>query len=304
MSTTSSHSGALEPPITTIDEEPLPEAELQLEHAKPLVVIQPSNRWSSLNLRELWAYRELLFFLTWRDVKVRYKQTAFGVAWVVLQPLLSTLIFTVVLGVLARVPSDGYPYPVFVFAGLLPWQLFSSAVNVSGNSLVGNAHLITKVYFPRLIIPAAAVAARLVDFAVSAIILIGLFAYFRIPPSLQLLWVPVLVALVTLLSLAVGTWTSALNVKYRDIGVMIPVLLQFLMFASPVVYGTNLVPPHWQWLYQLNPLVGIIEGFRSAVFNKPMNFSALAVSALWTFGLLVYSTFVFRRMEKSFADIV
>lgn len=271
---------------------------------QPLVVIQPSKSWIALNLRELWAYRELLYFLTWRDVKVRYKQTALGVAWVVMQPLLSTLIFTVFLGVLARVPSDSIPYPLFVFAGLLPWTFFSSAVLNSGNSLVGSSHLITKVYFPRLIIPAAATAARLLDFAISCVILVGIMVFYRFSPGASVIWVPALIVLITLLSLALGLWASAMNVKYRDVGMALPVIIQLWMFASPVLYPASIVPPRWQWLYALNPLVGIIEGFRAVLFRLPFNWGALAISVIITLVLLVYAAYTFQRMEKSFADVV
>ena len=272
---------------------------------EPLVVIEPSRAWGALNLRELWAYRELLYFLTWRDVKVRYKQTALGVAWVVMQPLLSTLIFTVFLGVLARVPTDGVPYPLFVFAGLLPWTFFSAAVLNSGASLVGSAHLITKVYFPRPIIPAAATAGRLLDFAISFVILVVLLVIYGVrPPWSALLLLPVLVALLALLALGVGMWASAVNVKYRDVGVALPTLVQLWMFASPVIYPASLVPPRWRWAYALNPLVGIIEGFRSALFGLALDRTALLISAAFTLVLLVYSAYTFRRMEKSFADLV
>jgi lipopolysaccharide transport system permease protein len=282
-------------PVTTV--QPLP--------GEPLVVIQPSKAWSALNLGEIWAYRELLYFLAWRDVKVRYKQTALGVAWIVMQPLLTTLVFTVFLGALARVPSDGnVPYLLFVFAGLLPWTFFSSSVQGSGNSLVGSAHLITKVYFPRLIIPGAATAGRLVDFAVSVVVLVGLMLFYRVAPGWGALLLPGLVALLALLALGIGMWASAVNVKYRDVGAVLPVIIQLLMFASPVVYPSHLVPERWRWLYELNPLVGLLEGFRSALFDRPFNWRALSISAVFTLALLVYSAYTFRRMEKGFADVV
>jgi lipopolysaccharide transport system permease protein len=276
---------------------------------EPLVVVDAKAPWGAINLRELWAYRELLYFLTWRDVKVRYNQTALGVAWVVMQPLLTTLIFTVVLGILARVPSDGVPYPLFVFAGLLPWMFFASALLGSGNSLIGNAHLITKVYFPRLIVPAAAVAGRLIDFAVSFVVLAALHAYYGVWPGRGVLLLPALVALLGLLALGAGLLTSAMNVKYRDVGMALPVAVQLWMFASPVLYPSSLirsagVPEAWQWLYILNPLVGIVEGFRSALFGRPFNWPALAISAAFTVALFLYSAYAFRKMEKSFADVI
>lgn len=271
---------------------------------EPLIVIEPSKSWVPLNLRELWAYRELLYFLTWRDLKVRYKQTILGVVWVILQPVLTTVIFTVFLGILVRVPSDGIPYPIFVYVGLLPWAFFSAAVTNSGNSLVGSAHLITKVFFPRIMIPGAAVAARLVDFAIAFIILIGMMTYYRIPVTHHILMLVVLIPLVTLLALGAGMWTSALNVKYRDIGVALPVLIQLWMFASPIVYPLSLVPPKWQRIYAVNPLVGIIEGFRSTLLGREFDWIALSMSTVVTLGLLIYAAYSFRRMEKEFADIV
>lgn len=271
---------------------------------KPLVTVEATSSWVALNLVDLWSYRELLYFLMWRDIKVRYKQTVFGVAWVVMQPLLMTIIFTVFLGRLARVPSDNIPYALFAYAGLLPWTFFSSAVSTTGNSLVGNAHLITKVYFPRIIIPTATIGARLVDFGISFLIMFGLMIYYRVEPTWHLVMLLPLVVLITLLALGFGMWTSALNVKYRDIGMALPVLIQLWMFASPIVYPASLVPPDWRWAYALNPLVGIMEGFRSALFGLRFNWTALAISTVITLVLLVYSAYAFRRREKTFADIV
>lgn len=271
---------------------------------EPLVVIAPSKSWAAVELRGLWAFRELLYFLVWRDLKVRYKQTILGVVWVVMQPLLMTLIFTVFLGMLARVPSDGAPYPLFVYAGLLPWTFFANAIATTGNSIVGNAHLITKVYFPRMIIPGAATGARLVDFAIAFIILIGLMLYYSVGITASLLMLPLLVILITLFALGFGMWLSALNVKYRDIGIALPVLIQLWMFVSPVLYPASLVPERWRWAYELNPLVGIIEGFRSSLFGRAFNWPALSVSVVVTLVLLVYSAYTFRRMERDFADLV
>ncbi|HEX5708041.1 MAG TPA: ABC transporter permease [Pyrinomonadaceae bacterium] len=271
---------------------------------EPLVVIAPSRRRVSLGLRDLWTYRELLYFLVWRDVKVRYKQTALGVVWVVAQPLLTTLIFTIFLGMLAKVPSDGAPYPLFVFAGLLPWTFFSGAVATSGNSLVGNAHLITKVYFPRMIIPIAAVGARLVDFFVAFLVLAGMMIYYGQPLTWKLLALPLLILLVTALALGVGMWASALNVRYRDVGVAVPVLIQLWMFASPVVYPLNLVPENWRTVYALNPAVGVVSGFRAALLGGEFEWAALAVSAAVTLVVLILAAYSFRRMEKFFADLV
>ncbi len=270
----------------------------------PLVLIQPTRSGLGLNFRDLWAYRELLFFLAWRDLKVRYKQTLLGVIWVVIQPLLLTLVFTVILGKLARVPTDGVPYPLMVYTALLPWSFFSSAVTNSGNSIVANAHLITKVYFPRLLIPASAIVARLVDLGVSFVILIGLMLYYRAPVDAKLLVLPLLVVLVTMLALGVGTLISALNVKYRDVGMMLPVFVQLWMFVSPILYPLSLVPERWQGIYMWNPLVGIITGFRSALLGDPFNWKAIGISVLFTAVLVVVAAALFRRVEKEFADVV
>jgi lipopolysaccharide transport system permease protein len=292
-------------PKKTIENHAVPSEGLPEE---PLVVIEPKKAWSAIDLRDAWAFRELLYFLTWRDVKVRYKQTVFGVAWVVMQPLLSTLIFTAFLGKLARVPSDGLPYPLFVYAAILPWTFFSQAVVNSGNSLVNSAHLITKVYFPRMIIPAAAVAARLLDFAIAFLILLGLMLYYGIPFGVGMLLLPFLTLLVALLAFALGMWLSAINVKYRDVGVALPVLIQFWMFASPVVYPASLVYASnlshtWKVLYMLNPLVGIVENFRAAIFGTRFNWPALAVTCAFTIVVLVAGAYEFRRMERQFADV-
>lgn len=276
----------------------------------PLVTIQPGKGWGALDLGDVWTYRELLYFLIWRDVKVRYKQTALGVAWVLLQPLLMTLIFTVFLGMLARVPTGGIPYPLMVYVGLLPWTFFSGAVATGGMSLVGNANLITKIYFPRLLIPASAVGSRLVDFAVAFVILIGLTLYYHDSVSVTwgILMLPPLIVLVTLLALGFGLLTSALNVKYRDIGVALPVLIQLWMFVSPVLYPASLVrqniPQKWWLVYALNPLVGIVGGFRAALIGQDFDWPALAISAVFTAAMLLLSSFLFRRVEKSFADVI
>jgi lipopolysaccharide transport system permease protein len=270
----------------------------------PWSTIERTNSWKIFDLRELWAYRELLFFLTWRDIRVRYKQAVLGMGWVVLQPLLMTLVFTVFLGVIVRVPSDGVPYPIFAYAGLQLWTFFSSAISGSGNSLVGNAHLITKVYFPRLLVPLASILARMVDLLVALVMLIGLMIYFRVGVSSALLMAPVLIILLALLALGLGMWTSALNVKYRDVGIALPVFIQLWMFVSPVVYPLTLVPARWRLIYSLNPLVGIIEGFRAALFGKSFNWPALGISTIVTAALLLYAGYVFKRREKTFADII
>ena len=278
---------------------------------EPLVTIQPTSSWLPLNFGDLWTYRELLYFLTWRDIKVRYKQTFLGIAWVVMQPLLMTLIFSVFLGILARVPTGGTPYALLVYTALLPWNLFSTGVITAAYSLVGNSNLITKVYFPRMLVPAASIAARLIDFAISFAILVGLIIYyhvaqhFRANLSWNLAAIPFLIVLTILLSFGVGMLVSALNVKYRDVGFALPVLLQLGMFVSPVLYSSVVIlPGKWQRLYALNPLVGIIEGFRIALLGGRFNQFALAVSAAFAVGLLIISAYIFRHFEKGFADFV
>lgn len=272
---------------------------------EPLVVIEASKSWVSLKLRDIWPYRELLYFLIWRDVKVRYKQTLLGAAWAILQPLLTMLIFTLLFGRLAGIKSDGIPYPIFAYAGLLIWTFFANAITNSGNSLVGSANLITKIYFPRMIIPGAAVGAGLVDLAIAFTIQIALMIYYKIAISIAILMVPVLLLLVTLLALGVGMWLSALNVKYRDIRYAIPFLVQLWMFASPVIYPTSMLQGKMKYVLRLNPLTGIIENFRVALFgHSNFDWSSLGISAAITFLILIYSAYSFRRMERSFADIV
>jgi lipopolysaccharide transport system permease protein len=270
----------------------------------PLVVIEQSNPWVAINFRELWFYRELLYFLVWRDLKVRYKQTILGIAWVVFQPLLMTVIFTIFLGILARVPSDNVPYPLFVYAGTMLWTFFSGAVSTTGNSLVGNAHLITKAYFPRVMIPIASIAARLVDVVVAFVILIGLMLYFHVAITPSILLSPLLILLLALLALGFGMWTSAVNVKYRDVGIALPVLIQLWMFVSPVVYPLSFVPARWRLVYALNPLVGIIDAFRAVLFGNNLNWPSLFISIGFTAVLLAYATYAFQSREKTFADII
>ncbi|MBA4123895.1 MAG: ABC transporter permease [Acidobacteria bacterium] len=271
---------------------------------KPVVVIEPSKSWVALNLRDLWQYRDLLYILTMRDIKVRYKQTLLGAAWAIIQPLFTMLIFTLFFGKLAGMPSDGIPYPIFAYAGLLPWTFFSNAVTNSGNSLVGNSNLITKIYFPRMIIPMASVASGLLDFVIAFGLLVVLMFYYGVGLSINLLILPVLLVLTSLLAIGVGMWMSALNVKYRDVRYALPFLVQLGMFASPIIYPLSLVPEKWRWLIALNPLAGQIEAYRSAFFGKPFDWLSLGVSAVLTFAVLIYSAYNFRRMEKSFADII
>ena len=272
--------------------------------SKPLVVIKPSKGWVSLNINDLWHYRDLLYILATRDIKVRYKQTVLGAAWAILQPFLTMVIFSLIFGRLANMPSDGIPYPLFAYAGLLPWTFFSNAVNNSGNSLVGNSNLITKVYFPRMIIPTAAVGAGLLDLLIAFGIILILMVFYGVGLSINFLMLPVLVVLTSLLSTGIGMWTSALNVKYRDIRYALPFLIQLGMFATPVIYPLSIVPEKWRWLLLLNPLAGQIEAYRSAFFGKPFDWVALGVSTFLTFAILIYAAYNFRRMEREFADLV
>lgn len=270
-----------------------------------LSVYEPTKGWLSLHLGELWRYRELFYFLTWRDVKIRYKQTAIGVAWAVLQPLITMVIFSVIFGQLASLPSDGIPYPVFSYAALLPWGLFSGALQRAGTSLVSNANLITKVYFPRLVIPFSAVAAGLVDFAISFVVLLGLMLYYQITLTWTILTIPLFVLLAVLTALAVSLWLSALNVQYRDVQYMIPFLIQAWMYASPVAYSASLVPSGpWRMIYGLNPMAGVIQGFRWALLGGNPPDQLMAISAIIVLLLLVSGLYYFRRMEKTFADVV
>ncbi len=270
----------------------------------PIATIEAGRKWALLDLKSLWAYRELLYFLTWRDVKVRYKQTLLGVVWVILQPLLAMLTFSIFFGKLVGVASDGIPYALFAYTALLPWMFFSKAVTSGGSSLVNSAHLITKIYFPRLIIPGATVLSGLVDFAVAFVLLILLMLYYGVGVTLNILLLPLLILLTVLFALGVGLWTSAMNVRYRDIGAVLPFAVQMWMFVTPIIYPLSLVPQKWRWLMTLNPMTGIIEGYRSALLGTPCNWSALAFSATVTLILLFYSSYTFRRMESHFADIV
>jgi lipopolysaccharide transport system permease protein len=258
--------------------------------------------WDALG--EVWTHRELLYFLTWRDVKLRYKQTVLGALWAMLQPLMMMVVFTVLFGRLAHVPSDGLPYPIFAFAGLVPWQFFQSAVAQGGSSLVGNAQLVTKVYFPRMAIPGAAVGTALVDFAIAAVILFAMMACYEIAPGAGIAMFPVLVALLAIFAGAVGMWMAGMNVKYRDIKYVLPFILQLWMFATPVIYPASFVPAGWRWILMLNPLTGIIGGFRSAVLNKPFDWPAIAVAAALTLASAAYAVWSFRRMERGFADVI
>lgn len=273
-------------------------------HNRPLVTIESDQSLVKLDLRDLWSYRELLYFLMWRDIKVRYKQTLLGAAWAIIQPLFTMLIFALFFGKLVGVPSDNIPYPLFAYSGLLLWMYFANAVVNSGNSLIGNANLITKVYFPRMLIPASAVAAGLMDFAISSVILCGLLIYYGVALSWNFILLPILVLLLTLLALGIGMWMSALNVKYRDIRYALPFVIQLWMFISPIIYPLSVVPQKWRWVLAFNPLTGIIEGFRALLFGRTFDWKLALISTIITFAILLYSAFNFRRMEQHFADAV
>lgn len=277
------------------------------EHAgdATIIRIEPSKGWVSLKLSELWAYRELVYFLVWRDIKVRYKQTALGAAWAVIQPLLTMLVFSIFFGRLAKMPSDGVPYPIFTFAALVPWTLFANGLTQSANSLVGSANLITKVYFPRLAIPIASVSAAVVDFALALLVLLAMMLYYGIVPTHKVLWLPLFLLLTIVTTLGVGLWFSALNVQYRDVRYVVPFTVQFWLFATPIAYPSSLLPEPWRMLYALNPMVGVVEGFRWALLDTqtapgPMIAASSAAALL----ILIGGAFYFRRMEKTFADRV
>jgi lipopolysaccharide transport system permease protein len=272
---------------------------------RPTHIIRPTRGWVPLRLGELWEYRELFWFLTWRDVKVRYKQTALGASWAVLQPLLTMLVFSLFFGKLAGVPSEGVPYPVFAFAALVPWTFFANSLNLAGNSLVQQERILSKVYFPRLVLPGAAVLSGLLDLGLSLAVLLGIMAYYGITPGLALLALPLLLLLAAATALGVGLWLAALNVKYRDVRHTLVFLTQLWLFASPVAYATSLVPEGWRAVYALNPMVGVIDGTRWALLDvgEPPGLT-LAVSGAVVVAILVGGLYYFRRLERSFADLV
>jgi homopolymeric O-antigen transport system permease protein len=271
----------------------------------PRVRIAPSRGWASLKLADLWEYRELLYFFVWRDVKVRYKQTVLGVAWAVLQPFFTMVIFSLFFGQLAKMPSDGVPYPIFSYTALLPWMFFANGLNQASNSLVANSNLINKVYFPRLTIPISSVLAGLVDFIPAFLMLLGMMLYFAIYPSANMIWIPAFLLLALVTSLGVGIGLSALNVHYRDVRHTVPFLVQCWLFATPIAYPSSLLPEPWRTIYAINPMVGVVEGFRWALLGTEITPGPMvAVSSLAALALLVVATLYFRRMERSFADVI
>jgi lipopolysaccharide transport system permease protein len=271
----------------------------------PVTIILPSAGWRAIDLGELWQYRELLYFLVWRDIKIRYKQTVLGASWAIIQPFFTMVVFSIFFGRLAQVPSDGIPYPIFSFAALVPWTFFANGLTQSSNSVVGSQELIKKVYFPRLAIPVSAVVAGSVDFAIAFVVLLVMMGFYGILPTAAVVWLPALLLLALVTSLGAGLWLSALNVRYRDVRHAVPFLVQFWLFATPIAYPSSLLDEPWRTLYALNPMVGVIEGFRWALLGTetapgPM----LAVSSAAAIALFVGGLLYFRRMEREFADIV
>ncbi len=276
-----------------------------MEENVQVIRIEPSRGWVSLQLKELWAYRELLYFLIWRDMKVRYKQTALGVGWAIIQPVFTMIVFSVFFGRLGKIPSDGIPYPIFSFAALVPWTFFAQGLGQASNSLVGSANLIKKVYFPRLAVPIASVTSGIIDFSIAFIMLLGMMLYYGILPTLNVIWLPCLLLLTLVTSLGVSLWLSALNVQFRDVRHVLPFLTQLWFFATPIAYPSSLLSEPWRTLYSLNPMVGVVEGFRWALLGtETAPGLMLIVSSLTALALLVGGAFYFRRLEKTFADVI
>lgn len=269
-----------------------------------LLVIEPRAGSMALDFREIWHYRDLLYFLTWREISLRYKQTFLGVLWAIIQPVMTVAVFTVFLGRLAKMPSDGVPYPVFNYLGLLPWLYFSNAVTRSTSSLVNSSALISKVYFPRVLIPLSGTLSALADFAIAFVVLVVLMLFYHIIPAVSTLFLIPLVVLTALAALGAGMWLSAVNVKFRDVTHALPFLMQVWMYATPVVYPTSIVPEKWRWVFALNPLTGIIDGYRSATLGRPLDWQTLGVSTLATLVMLAFGVRRFSKMEREFADIV
>ena len=278
---------------------------MTVQAGAPVVTIMPSRGWVPLRIGEIWEYRELLYFLVWRDVKVRYKQTALGAAWAVIQPVLTMLVFSLFFGRLAKVPSDGIPYPLFAFAALVPWTFFANGLNQASNSLVGSANLVKKVYFPRLVIPVASVLSGIIDLLLALGVLVVMMAYYGWLPTVKIVFLPFFLLLALVASLAVGLWLSALNVEFRDVRYTIPFLTQLWLFATPIAYPSTLLSPPWRTVYGLNPMVGVVEGFRWALFDTGVRPGGVVIaSSVATLVLLVGGAFYFRRMERTFADII
>lgn len=275
-------------------------------HEPPMIYIKPSTGLAALNLRDLWVYRELVFFMVWRDLKVRYKQTLLGAAWAIIQPVMTMLVFNFIFGRVAKVPSDGIPYPIFSYTALLPWGLFVAALNQASRSLTSNQNMITKIYFPRLVLPLSSILGGLVDFAIAFVILIGMMIYYRVTPSWNALWaLPLFLLLSLVTALGVALWLSAINVQYRDVNYALPFLTQFWLFITPVAYSSKIISANWQLIYSLNPMAGVVNGFRWALLNAGNGpDAAVWVSAGISLLILVSGLFYFRNMERTFADMI
>jgi len=272
-----------------------------------VINIRPTSGWSALKLQELWRYRELMFFLTWRDIKVRYKQTLLGAAWAIISPVVTMIVFTLIFGRVAKLDSEGMPYQLFTFTALLPWQLFSKALSDTSRSMVSNRNMITKIYFPRLVIPFSSIISGLVDFGIAFVILIGMMVYYGVKPTSAIWTLPLFLILALLTALGVGLWFSALNVKFRDVGYIIPFLTQVWLYATPVAYSAQIISPKWQIVYALNPMAGVVQGFRWALLGTDLGVNSsltLSVSILISILILISGLFYFRRMERTFADVV
>lgn len=270
----------------------------------PVTIIKPSKGWMPINLHELWEFRDLLYFFTWRDIKLRYKQTVLGFAWAIIQPFFAMVIFTLFFGNLAKMPSDGVPYPIFAYAALLPWTLFSESIIRSTNTMVMNSNIIKKVYFPRMALPISSVLSPVLDFTIAFVILILMMIYYGMMPTFNVIWLPIFLLLALTTSLGVGLWTSALNARYRDLQYVVPFMIQIWMFASPVVYAASMIPAQYQFLYGLNPMAGVIEGFRWSLLGTNAPGMVIIASVIVSIIILVSGAFYFRRMEKTFADEV
>jgi len=276
-----------------------------MTQSTPITIIKPSKGWSALNLRDLWNYRELLYFLIWRDIKVLYKQTVIGAAWAILQPLLTMVVFTIFFGKIAKIPSEGIPYPIFSYSGLLIWTYFSSGVSNSGNSLIGSANLITKVYFPRLIIPLSSSLSGVVNYSIAFLILIFMMLYYGFLPNYSIILLPLIVFLAFISATGLGLWLSALNVKYRDVRYVIPFFIQLLLFTTPVIYPVTILPERFRWILSLNPIFGIIDAHRACILGyKPIDWFSFNISTAMTLFIFITGLYFFRRTERFFADVI
>jgi len=279
---------------------------LEQKKKPPVVVIKPSRGWVGLKLSDLWLYRELVYFLTWRDIKVRYKQSVLGILWAILKPFMAMVVFTIFFGNFAKIPSDGVPYPIFSYTATLPWELFAAALGVASRSMVSNSNMVSKIYFPRMIIPLASVMSSVVDFFIGFTILIGMMVFYKVTPTIAILWLPLLILLALVTALGVGFWSSALMVRYRDVGYIMPFIANLWMYLTPVVYPSSMIPEKWRLLYALNPMTGVVEGFRYALLGITQSVSGgmILVSSFIAIVVLISGMFYFRRMEKQFADMI